>query len=184
MIGANAVIRSHTVIYAGNKIGDNFQTGHRVLIRESNQIGNNVSIGSACVIEHHIAFANGVRVQGISGIAEYSVLEEDCWIGPYVVFTNTPRPTCPNAKVCVKGPRIGRKAIIAGRVTLAPGVVIGEGAFVGLCSVVTKDVPPYKIAAGSTGRVVGDTLSLRCPFDHMTEPCYAGMVGDEFDSSR
>jgi len=44
VIGANAYIRSHTVIYAGNNIGQNFQTGHHVMIRELNTIGNNVSI--------------------------------------------------------------------------------------------------------------------------------------------
>lgn len=31
-IGAGAVIRSHSVIYAGNVIGSKFQTGHHVLI--------------------------------------------------------------------------------------------------------------------------------------------------------
>ena len=28
LIGAGALIRSHTVIYAGNRVGANFQTGH------------------------------------------------------------------------------------------------------------------------------------------------------------
>ena len=36
-IGDGAVIRSHTVIYAGNVIGRNFQTGNKVNIRESNR---------------------------------------------------------------------------------------------------------------------------------------------------
>ncbi|MCD6171912.1 MAG: hypothetical protein J7J36_05850 [Thermoplasmata archaeon] len=51
IIGDNAIIRSHTVIYAGNKIGNNFQTGHAALLRENNVIGNNVSVGSHSVIE-------------------------------------------------------------------------------------------------------------------------------------
>ena len=42
IIGDNAVIRSHTVIYAGNIIGSNFQTGHHVNIREENVIGDKV----------------------------------------------------------------------------------------------------------------------------------------------
>ncbi len=40
-IGKNAIIRSHSVIYAGNQIGENFHTGHGVLIREKNEIGHN-----------------------------------------------------------------------------------------------------------------------------------------------
>lgn len=61
-IGDNAVIRSHTVIYAGNVIGNNFQTGNKVNIRESNRIGNNVSVGTLSVIEHHVEIADNVRI--------------------------------------------------------------------------------------------------------------------------
>jgi UDP-3-O-[3-hydroxymyristoyl] glucosamine N-acyltransferase len=46
VIGDNSVIRSGTVIYAGNIIGENFNTGHNVVIREENKIGANVSIGT------------------------------------------------------------------------------------------------------------------------------------------
>ena len=38
IIGDNAIIRSHTVIYAGTTIGKNFQSGHHVLIREKNNL--------------------------------------------------------------------------------------------------------------------------------------------------
>ena len=62
IIGVDAVIRSHTVIYAGNNIGRGFQTGHGVIIREANEIGDDVSIGSSSVIEHHIEIGNGVRI--------------------------------------------------------------------------------------------------------------------------
>src|SRR5687768_13225084 len=45
-IGPGAVIRSHTVIYAGNVVGKGFQTGHGALLRESNTVGDDVSVGS------------------------------------------------------------------------------------------------------------------------------------------
>ena len=61
-IGEGAVIRSHTVIYAGNVIGKHFQTGHGVLIRELNDIGDEVSVGSHMVIEHHVRLGDGVRI--------------------------------------------------------------------------------------------------------------------------
>jgi UDP-3-O-[3-hydroxymyristoyl] glucosamine N-acyltransferase len=92
IIGDNAVIRSHTVIYAGNKIGDDFQTGHHVTIRENNEIGSNVSIGTGSCIEHHVGIANHVRIHSQAFIPEYSILKESCWIGPNVVLTNALYP--------------------------------------------------------------------------------------------
>src|SRR3989304_5636115 len=62
VIGDGAVVRSGTVIYAGNVIGRNFQTGNKANIRESNEIGDDVSIGTLSVIEHHIKIGRGVRI--------------------------------------------------------------------------------------------------------------------------
>ncbi len=39
-------------------------------------------------------------------------------------------------------------------VTILPGVTIGEGAVIGSCALVTKDVPAWTIAAGVPARVV------------------------------
>ena len=46
VIGPWAVIRSHTVIYAGCAIGTRFRCGHHVLVREGSEIGDDVSVGS------------------------------------------------------------------------------------------------------------------------------------------
>ena len=40
IIGDGATIRSGTCIYAGNRIGSGFQTGHKANIRELNEIGD------------------------------------------------------------------------------------------------------------------------------------------------
>lgn len=51
---------------------------------------------------------------------------------------------------------IGDRAWIAFRAVVLPGVTIGEGAVVGANAVVTRDVPPYAIVAGSPARKVGE----------------------------
>lgn len=43
---------------------------------------------------------------------------------------------------------------IGENVTLLPGVSIGEGAVVGACSVVAKDIPAYSVAVGNPARVI------------------------------
>ncbi|MBS4069011.1 MAG: acyltransferase [Sulfurimonas sp.] len=44
---------------------------------------------------------------------------------------------------------------IGARVTLLKGAKIGEGAIVGACSLVTKDIPPYTIYAGNPAKRIG-----------------------------
>lgn len=49
---------------------------------------------------------------------------------------------------------IGENIWIGMRSVILPGVTIGEGAIVGACSVVTKDVPPLAIVAGNPAKVI------------------------------
>lgn len=159
-IGAGAIIRSHTVIYSGNVIGKNFQTGHGVMIRELNEIGDDVSVGTHSVIEHHVKIGNHVRIHSNAFIPEYSVIEEGAWIGPNVVFTNALYPLSPNAKATLKGPRIMPGAKIGANATLLPGIVIGRNALVGAGAVVVDDVPDDKVVVGNPARVVKDVSEI------------------------
>jgi acetyltransferase-like isoleucine patch superfamily enzyme len=159
-IGERAVIRSHTVIYAGNVIGRNFQTGNKVNIRESNRIGDNVSIGTLSVVEHHVDIGNNVRIHTQVFIPEFSVLEDGCWIGPNVVLTNAKYPLSPGVKDSLAGPVVRRNAKIGANVTLLPGVVIGEGALVGAGAVVVRDVPAGAVVVGNPARVIRHVSDL------------------------
>ena len=154
IIGREAVIRSHTVIYAGNRIGDNFQTGNKVNIRESNEIGNNVSIGTLSVIEHHVRIGNGVRMHSQVFVPEFTVIEDDAWLGPNVVITNAKYPLSPGVKETLAGPLIKKGAKIGANATILPGVVIGVNSLVGAGSVVTKDVPDNAVVAGNPARLI------------------------------
>ncbi len=59
-----------------------------------------------------------------------------------------------------KGPtRIGHDVWIGFGVTVLSGVTIGNGAILGACSVVTKDVPPYHIVVGNPARSIRQRFS-------------------------
>jgi acetyltransferase-like isoleucine patch superfamily enzyme len=153
-IGEGALLRSHTVVYAANCIGKNFQTGNKVNIREHNVIGDNVSIGTLSVIEHHVKIGNNVRIHSMVFIPEYSVLEDGAWLGPSVVLTNAKYPLSPDVKKNLKGPTIRKGAIIGANATVLPGIVIGENALVGAGSVVVVDVPDGAVVAGNPARII------------------------------
>jgi len=154
VIGPGAYLRSHTVIYSGNKIGRNFQTGNKVNIRELNSIGDDVSIGTLSVVEHHVKIGHRVRIHSQVFIPEYSILEDECWLGPNVVLTNAKFPMSPDAKKNLKGPIIQQRAKIGANVTILPGVEIGPSALVGAGSVVSRDVPEGAVVVGNPARVI------------------------------
>jgi acetyltransferase-like isoleucine patch superfamily enzyme len=159
-IGEGSVIRSHTVIYAGNTIGRSFQTGNKVNIREENRIGNNVSIGTLSVVEHHVEIGDDVRIHTQAFIPEFSVLEDGCWIGPNVVLTNAKYPLSPGVKDRLVGPVIRKGAKVGANATILPGVIVGENALVGAGAVVTRDVPPGALVTGNPARVTARIADL------------------------
>jgi acetyltransferase-like isoleucine patch superfamily enzyme len=154
IIGDGATIRSHTVIYAGNRIGRNFQTGHKANIRELNVIGDNVSIGTLSVVEHHVVIEDGVRIHTQAFVPEYSLLKKNCWIGPNVVLTNARFPKSPDVKKNLKGPIVEESAKLGANSTILPAIRIGRNALVGAGSTVTKDVDDDAIVAGNPARLI------------------------------
>ncbi|NWF64276.1 MAG: transferase [Chloroflexi bacterium] len=159
-IGAGANIRSHSVIYAGNRIGRNFQTGHGVMIRELNQIGDNVSIGTHSIVEHHVVIGHGVRVHSNVFIPEYCVLEDECWIGPAVVMTNAVYPRSKNVKENLAGAIIEKGAKIGAGAVLLPGVRIGRNALIGSGAVVTRDVEENGVVVGNPSRLINHITDI------------------------
>ena len=160
IIGPNGVIRSHTIIYAGSRIGARLQTGHSVLIREKTSIGDDCSIGTGSVVEFAVVIGDRVRLHSQCFVPEYSVLEDDCWLGPRVVLTNARFPTSRRAKHTLEGVRICHLARIGANATLLPGVVIGEGALVGAGAVVTRDVAQDTVVVGNPARPLGRVSEL------------------------
>lgn len=58
---------------------------------------------------------------------------------------------------------VGEDCWIGINVVIAPGVRIGRGCIIGANSVVTKDLPPYSVAAGAPARVIRQRLVFAPP---------------------
>jgi len=150
-LGKKAVLRSGTIIYCEVDIGDEFQTGHNVIIREKTRIGNRVAIGSASIIEGNATIGDAVSLQSMVYIPTGTRIGNNVFIGPNTVLTNDRYP--PHRIGGLESPEIGDSAAIGANVTIIPGVKIGAGALVAAGSVVTRDVPPHSLAVGSPARI-------------------------------
>ncbi len=159
-IGKNPTIREPTIIYSGNVIGDNFQTGHFVVIRQNNKIGNNVSIGIHSEVAFDVVIEDYVRIHSKCFIPEYTIIKKKAWLGPGVVFANDKYPLAIEEKNVKKGPTINEHAVIGANSTILPGVKIGRYSLIGAGSVVTKDVEDYAIMVGNPARKIGDIRDL------------------------
>jgi acetyltransferase-like isoleucine patch superfamily enzyme len=151
LIGKNAVIRSGTIIYCDVTIGDHFQSGHNVMIRENTKIGNHVAIGTSAVIEGSTVIGDDVSLQSMVYIPTDTMIGNNVFIGPNTVLTNDRYP--PTRIGGLKGPKIRDGAAIGANATLLPGVCIGEGALVAAGAIVTRDVPAHMLAIGAPAKI-------------------------------
>jgi acetyltransferase-like isoleucine patch superfamily enzyme len=150
VIGRNAVLRSGTIIYCDVTVGDDFSTGHNVLIREHTDIGDNVAIGSFSIIEGTCSLGSNIRIQSMVFIPTHTMIGTGVFIGPNAVLTNDRYP--PTGKPELKGPVIGDNVTIGANATILPGVRLGNGCAVAAGAIVTKNIPDGVLAVGAPAR--------------------------------
>ncbi|MBN2488631.1 MAG: N-acetyltransferase [Methanosarcinaceae archaeon] len=151
VIGPNSVIRPGSTIFSNVKTGDRFKTGHNVLVRERTTIGNNVLVGSNVIIDGNVTIGNNVSIQGNVYIPTNVVIEDNVFIGPCAVLANDKYPI--RKKYELIGPKLRKGASVGANATILPGVEIGEGAMVAAGALVTRDVPPWKLAIGFPAKI-------------------------------
>jgi len=158
-IGNDAIIRTGTIIYGDVIIGNGFRTGHHALIRENTKIGNNVLVGTNAVIDGYCDLGDNIKIQTGVYISTATIIGNNVFIGPCAVLLNDKYPG--RAKYELKGPEIGDEVSIGGNATILPGIRIGTGSFIAAGAIVTRDVPPEKMAIGSPASIVDLPQSLR-----------------------
>ena len=156
-IGNKAIIRSKTVLYGGSAIGNGFQTGHHVTVREKAEIGDEVSVGTLSDIQGNCHIGNYVRLHSNVHIGQLSRIDDFVWIFPYVVLTNDPTPPSEN----FVGVHVHSFAIVATGAIIMPGLEIGQDCLVAAGAIVTKQVEPYAVVAGNPAKNISDVRKIK-----------------------
>lgn len=177
-IGRDVEIGPYCVIGPGVTIGDESVLKNNVTVMENVKLGSGneiypfsvlggppqdlkfegeetwAEIGDGNVIREYVTINRGTGHGGgktIVGsgclIMAYSHIAHDCIVGDEVILSNT--------STLGGHIHVGRKAIISGLVAIHHFVTVGEFAFLGGCSKVVSDAPPYMMNVGSPARVRG-----------------------------
>ena len=135
-IGANVNFFGRVFIVSGRVFDD-----PRLVIGDRVDIGHDVSIvvNREVVIEEDVKIANGCRIMDTDAHPR----------DPAERGSNLPPPPAE-----IKPVRICRDAWIGQNTFLLKGVTVGQGAVVGVNSVVVTDIPPYAVAMGNPARVI------------------------------
>ena len=84
------------------------------------------------------------------------IVEDDCFLGPSIVFTNVINPRAHiERKDQYKTTILGKGSSIGANATIVCGIKIGKFAFVGAGAVVIRDLPDFALVVGNPARQIG-----------------------------
>jgi acetyltransferase-like isoleucine patch superfamily enzyme len=160
VIGKGCVIGANAVIYRGTRIGSNVLISDLTSVREECLIGNDVVIGRGVLMNYNITIGDGCRIMDGCHFGGDMVLEKDVFLAPCICSVNDNyigiRKVKNDVDVKRQGAYIEANASIGANVILLAGIRIGRKAVIGAGAVVTKNIPPGKLAYGVPARVIKD----------------------------
>jgi UDP-2-acetamido-3-amino-2,3-dideoxy-glucuronate N-acetyltransferase len=144
------------IIDEGCKIGKGTKIWHFTHVMKGCEIGENRNLGQNVVVSPDVILGKNVKVQNNVSIYTGVICEDDVFLGPSMVFTNVINPRSHILRKDQYKPTLVRHgASIGANATIVCGNEIGEFAFIGAGSVITKNVPAYALIVGNPGRHAG-----------------------------
>ena len=144
------------IIDEGCEIGEGVKIWHFSHVMTGCKIGAGSNLGQNVVVSPKVILGKNVRVQNNVSIYEGVICEDDVFLGPSMVFTNVINPrSAVSRKNEFRQTLVRRGASIGANATIVCGHEIGEYAFIGAGTVITKPVLPYALVVGNPARQVG-----------------------------
>lgn len=178
-IHETAIVDQPADIGAGTKIWHWVHVMSGAKIGEGCVLGQNVYVGGKAVL------GNNVRVQNNVSIYDQVILADDVFCGPSMVFTNVINPrSSVERKDEYLETHVGKGASIGANATIICSNEIGEYAFIGAGSVVTKPVLAYALMVGNPAKQIGwmSRAGVRLEFDE-EGMAVCGETGDYYQKT-
>jgi len=144
------------IVDDGCDIGSGTKIWHFSHIMSGCKLGEKCNIGQNVVISPGVVLGKNVKVQNNVSIYEGVSCDDDVFLGPSMVFTNVTNPrSAINRRGQYSRTFVGKGVSIGANATIVCGHDIGEYAFIGAGTVVTKTVLPFALIVGNPGRQIG-----------------------------
>jgi bifunctional UDP-N-acetylglucosamine pyrophosphorylase/glucosamine-1-phosphate N-acetyltransferase len=143
-LGGDVLIRQSCVL-AGSTVADGARIGPFAHLRPGCEIGENAHVGNF-VETKKAKLGKGSKANHLSYLGDAEVGERTN-IGAGVI-------TCNYDGVHKHTTRIGKDAFVGSDSTLVAPVAVGDGAYIGAGSCITKDVPEGSLAVGRAHQIV------------------------------
>ena len=146
LLGNECYIGRYCELGAGSRM----EIGDKTSIQDRTVILGNVRIGRYCLFSYNIYLSSGHH--HFRDLPHELIHDQDS------VARQIPAPDCPADEIVIED-----DCWIGINVVIRAGVHVGKGCVVGANAVVTRDLPPYSIAAGVPARIIGNRLDFRPP---------------------
>ncbi|HLH65221.1 MAG TPA: DapH/DapD/GlmU-related protein [Solirubrobacteraceae bacterium] len=153
-VADGVTICAGAIVYAAATIGPRAIIGDQAHIRERALVGERTVVGRGSTVDFDARLGARVLIQTLVYVTAATVVEDDVFIGPGVVMTNDNAMGRHPAGEPLRGPVLRRACRVGGGVVLAPGVDVGEEAFIAAGAVVVRDVAAREVVMGVPARAV------------------------------
>lgn len=149
-------IHPTAVIDSGCKIGNGTKIWHFSHVMSKAEIGQNCNIGQNVYIDNNSRIENNVKIQNNVSVYSHVHIEDDCFLGPSMVFTNVINPRAfIERKHEFRTTLIKKGATIGANATILCGITLGSYSMIGAGAVVTKNIADFALVIGNPARQLG-----------------------------
>jgi len=150
-----------SIVEPGAQVGEGTRIWAFANVKNGAVIGRSCNICDGCYVEKGAVLGNHVTLKNGVNVFDGVTLEDDVFCGAHTAFINDRNPRSNRGDAwTLERTTVKKGATIGSNSTILCGITIGEYAFVGAGSVVTRDVPAYALVFGNPAALHG--YACRC----------------------